>query len=105
MAMLPAEEYRGKTLTLGFWTKPAFKMANLKEAGRPKIMDFDDAAEAKYDEASKFVTFFEAEDGWSFNATKKTIRESATGKIWLLIYANPPVGHSVYCDGAIVVVE
>jgi hypothetical protein len=105
MAMLPAEEYRGKTLALGFWTKPAFKMANLKEAGRPKIMDFDDAAEAKYDEASKFVTFFEAEDGWSFNATRKTIRESATGNIWLAIYANPPVGHSVYCDGAIVVVE
>ena len=104
-AMLPAKEYRGKTLFLGIWTKAAFEMAHLKEPFRPKIIDFDDAAELRKDEMSQFMTYFKAEDGWYFNVGKKTIRESATGDIWLTLWANPPVGRSVYCDGAILVVE
>ena len=85
--------------------RAAFEMAHLKEPFRPNIIDFDDAAQGRKDERSQSMTFFKAEDGWYFNVAKKTIRESATGNIWLAIYANPPVGHSVYCDGAIVVVE
>ncbi len=96
---IPAEQYHGKTITFGIWTK-----SNVEDAGSVNVIDFIETT-GRRDEIAEKYTRYEGEDGWWFLTAKKTIRPNAVSISFYLGTSFPPDGGVIYYDGAIAVAE